>query len=366
MGNLSTSKAVLLALFMALFKNCGVWGFTSLFSHTSRLHYTPTSSRTTTNTQCTALFSSSSSTSNSQQIRRAKDVFTSIDTDGSGTISAEELTELLRVLEIEADPEEAMALFVYLDEDGDGEIGLEDFLPWYNQIAQTAYETAQSFQSLLLGRRTVDHFDPTPVNEDVLRRAIECAIAAPNRSASEPWRFIQAGPETVAKIAALKQKVQQGMETQQGIHSDWTQIPGWIIVTSKLTPSDPEVELEDFRSTACAVQNFMLSMWSEGIGTKWTSGPVQKTQEFAELCGIDTSKEKVVGCIWYGFATGGLVNADPKRRRKGVRPQSYFVMQDGWIKSAAVVSFPHQLRYLILHEVLFLRLFLILFRLMMC
>ena len=66
------------------------------------------------------------------------------------------------------------------------------------------------------------------------------------------------------------------------------------------------------------MQNFMLSMWSEGIGSKWTSGPVQKTQEFADLCGVDTSKEKVVGCIWYGFATGGLKNADPKRRKKDV------------------------------------------------
>jgi hypothetical protein len=62
----------------------------------------------------------------------------------------------------------------------------------------------------------------------------------------------------------------------------------------------------------------MLSMWSENVGTKWTSGPVQKTQEFADLCGVDLTKERVVGCIWYGFATGGTKYADPKRRKKGV------------------------------------------------
>ena len=62
----------------------------------------------------------------------------------------------------------------------------------------------------------------------------------------------------------------------------------------------------------------MLSMWSEGIGTKWTSGPVQKTEEFSQLCGIDTAAERVVGIVWYGFPTGGLVAADPKRRKKGV------------------------------------------------
>jgi hypothetical protein len=47
------------------------------------------------------------------------------------------------------------------------------------------------------------------------------------------------------------------------------------------------------------------------------SGPVQKTKEFADICGIDTEKEKVVGCIWYGFTS--LANADPKRRKKTVR-----------------------------------------------
>lgn len=45
---------------------------------------------------------------------------------------------------------------------------------------------------------------------------------------------------------------------------------------------------------------------------------VQKTQEFADLCGVDTSKERVVGCIWYGYATGGARYADPRRRKNEV------------------------------------------------
>jgi hypothetical protein len=52
------------------------------------------------------------------------------------------------------------------------------------------------------------------------------------------------------------------------------------------------------------------------------SGPVQKTKEFADICGIDTEKEKVVGCIWYGFTS--LANADPKRRKKTVRTTYWY------------------------------------------
>ena len=233
---------------------------------------------------------------------------------------------MLLVLDIDASKEDANALFKYLDGNGDGEIDFDDFLPWYSDAADAAKEVSSSFQSLLIGRRTVDQFDQTPVSDDVLRRAISCAIAAPNRSCSEPWRFIQIGPETVKKFAKLQKEMEVETGSATGVAPtpttaqlmDWTKVPGWCVVTTKLTNDDIGIELDDFKSTSCAVQNFMLSMWSEGIGSKWTSGPVQFTQEFADLCGVDATTERVAGCIWYGFATGGLVNADPKRRKQSV------------------------------------------------
>jgi nitroreductase len=248
----------------------------------------------------------------------AKEVFNKYDADSSGSICSAELGDMLESLDLEASAEEADALFRYLDTDGSGEVSLEEFLPWYNEAVQAVTEVSGNFQGLLQGRRTVDQFDQTPVSDDVLRRAIACAIAAPNRSHSEPWRFIQVGPETVAKFASLKAAMEQDDGNDAAISSRWTKIPGWCVVTTPIHKDDPTQEMDDFRSTSCAVQNFMLSMWSEGIGSKWTSGPVQQTQEFADLCGVDTTTEKVAGCIWYGFATGGLKNADPKRRKKGV------------------------------------------------
>lgn len=254
----------------------------------------------------------------------AKEVFERFDEDDSGYITENELGGMLRMLDIDASDEDADALFKFLDGNDDGYIDFEsDFLPWYTDAAASAKDVAVNFQSLLVGRRTVEKFDRTPVEDDVLKRAIQCAIAAPNRSMSEPWRFIKVGPDTVQKFAQLKSDLTMETTNEDGScvdpnSVDWTKIPGWLVVTTKLTPDDAAVELEDFKSTSCAVQNLMLSLWSEGIGSKWTSGPIQKTQEFADLCGVDTSTERVAGCIWYGFATGGLVNADPKRRKKSV------------------------------------------------
>ena len=205
------------------------------------------------------------SSSTFPEMEHAKEVFNKYDADGSGEICSSELGEMLQSLDLEASDEEASALFRYLDADGDGAISLSEFLPWYQEAVDAAREVSSSFQTLLIGRRTVDYFDQTPVSDDVLRRAVACAIAAPNRSQSEPWRFIQVGKETVGKFASLKEKMERddGGEWAQTT-SDWTSVPGWCVVTTKLSPDDPEKELDDFKSTSCAVQNFMLSMWSEG------------------------------------------------------------------------------------------------------
>jgi len=245
----------------------------------------------------------------------AKEVFDSVDVEGTGTISPSELGSMLRMLDIDATDEDAEALFKYLDADGSGAIGFEEFLPWYLDAAESAKESASTFQGIILGRRTVHQFDKTTVSEDVLERAIKCAISAPNRSGSEPWRFISLGPETVSKVA----KLNKSMGGDEGSFTKWTSIPGWCVVTCKKTPDNPNEEQEDFKSTCCAVQNFMLSMWSEGVGSKWTLGPVQTTKEFADLCGVNTDVERVTGVIWFGFASGGLVNVEPKQRKKGIQ-----------------------------------------------
>jgi len=250
------------------------------------------------------------------------------------------LLGVLESLGLEATLEDADIVFRFLDTDGDGLVVFdEEFLPWYMDAVADATEISRVFQSLLVGRRTVAEFDKTIVDDDILKRAVECAVAAPNRSCNEPWRFLSVGPKTVEKLAVLdkdrtKADAEQGKFTR---FMDWTTVaPGWCVVTMQLpedtyTESDDvEVEIvndetimssilqEDFKSVSCAIQNFMLSMWSEGIGTKWTTGPVQKTPEFADICGIDRSKERVVGIIWYGYATGGTKYADPRRRKLSV------------------------------------------------
>lgn len=256
---------------------------------------------------------------------QARATFDEFDQKGKGRLNSNELNEVLSSLEIDATPEERGYLFSYLDSNGDGFIDFEEFEEWYSSAVEAAEQTSENFRELLMSRRTVNVFDKSPVSDDVLQRAVECAIAAPNRSGSEPWRFIKIGSETVRELRDLNERVttaggdeatSRRRTSSSSSSNDWADVPGWCVVTSKLTPNDPETELQDFRSTSCAMQNFMLSMWSEGVGSKWTEGPTQKTHQFADIVGIDTATEQVVGIIWYGFVSGGLSFADPKQSRK--------------------------------------------------
>jgi nitroreductase len=236
-------------------------------------------------------------------------------------ILQQQLFSMLQTLDIDATKDESDTLFKYLDEDGSGLVTLDEFLPWYAEAVDAAQQTAVGFQNLVKSRRTVNKFDATEVDDGVLRRALECAIAAPNRRGTEPWRFIKLGKKTVGKIVKLREKISGS--GGEGSFVSWTKVPHWIVVTYKRAKPDsgPDGKMqqrEDFKSTCCAIQNFLLSMWSEGIGTKWTDGPLQRTEEFAEICGIDLKEEKLAGVIWYGFAKGGLNRVDAKWRRKGV------------------------------------------------
>ncbi|KAL3908297.1 MAG: hypothetical protein SGILL_008535, partial [Bacillariaceae sp.] len=189
------------------------------------------------------------STLSSSTEAHALEVFEKFASKSSGAVSTSgELFKILCNLDVEATEDESSVLFRYLDEDEDGELDFEDFLPWYLDAVLAATSVAESFQSMLVGRRTIEEFDRTPVGNDVLRRAVQCGIGAPNRSCSEPWRFIQIGPKTVSKVAELNKQAQKTMETEDGASSilDWTKVPGWCVVTTRIS-DDKATEMEDYK-----------------------------------------------------------------------------------------------------------------------
>lgn len=159
------------------------------------------------------------------------------------------------------------------------------------------------FAEILRSRRTVGAFRPDPPPRAIVEQALELACWAPNHRKTEPWRFHWLGRETTAAIVELNATLvaeKKGPDAAAAKRKQWSAVPGWLAVTC-LRSSDPLLQEEDYAACCCAVQNLMLALWSQGIGTKWSTGDVTRHPEYFRLLGVNPDEQRSVGLIWYGY-----------------------------------------------------------------
>ncbi len=67
--------------------------------------------------------------------------------------------------------------------------------------------------------------------------------------------------------------------------------------------SDDELRCqEDYAACSCAIQNLMLILWQQGIGSKWSTGPITRDEHFYDLVWVNKDLESIMGIVWYGYA----------------------------------------------------------------
>ncbi|MFO1352299.1 MAG: nitroreductase [Gammaproteobacteria bacterium] len=156
---------------------------------------------------------------------------------------------------------------------------------------------------LIRTRRTIEEFKPEPAPREALVKALDLARWAPNHRLTEPWRFYLLGRDTAQAIARLNAELvtnKNGPAAGRQKLERWLAMPGWLVVTCNRS-DDALQAREDYAACCCAVQNFMLYLWSAGIGVKWTTGAVTRDPRFYDLIWVDPAAEEVVGLFWYGY-----------------------------------------------------------------
>lgn len=204
------------------------------------------------------------------------------------------------------------------DGDGqDGEAGRE-------LVEESATRDSAAVHRALRSRRTVNSYSADLPRgwEATLRRAVEAATFAPNHKRTEPWRFHLLGPSAIRRVCELNAELvaaKKGDEAGQKKLKRWLSMPGWLVVTCVRCGDAPSMEepaggtREDYAACCCAVQNLCLALHADGLGTKWTTGPVNFDPRFAEAVGLPM-EEYVVGTIWFGEAIGGATPRPPQKR----------------------------------------------------
>ena len=161
-------------------------------------------------------------------------------------------------------------------------------------------------------RSVVKYKGPAP--EAAVERALEAAVHAPNHFLNEPWRFRLLGKETVERIMALN-------DSKRDLFAG---VPGWLMVSVVPTKMEGEDKwnlksLEDHAATACAVQNFMLSLASEGYATKWMTGAMGiPAAKLLEIVQVNPSQEHFMGVIFFGTPATPTSTIDVPKRKIGL------------------------------------------------
>jgi nitroreductase len=160
----------------------------------------------------------------------------------------------------------------------------------------------------LRDRRTVHRFRAQPLPEGALERALAAAIEAPNHHLTEPWRFVHAGRETRQRLLEL------GIELSAA--ATWSALsgparaqleatvirPAELVIVSQVLADRLVTREEDSAAVACAVYGMSLSLWAEGIGSKWSTGGISGHPRVYQALGIDAERERIVGFFWIGYA----------------------------------------------------------------
>lgn len=159
-------------------------------------------------------------------------------------------------------------------------------------------------ETLIKTRRTIHMYKSEKVPDEVVHKAIELALMAPNHRLTFPWRFYRVGLNLKTKIANLQvelkaKKSPMSEVAQIALRKKYLDGGDMLIVAIKKNP-DPEINKEDYATLACSLQNMALYLWDKGYGTKWSTGKVTEHDMIYSELGIKREDFDLCGFFWMG------------------------------------------------------------------
>lgn len=170
-------------------------------------------------------------------------------------------------------------------------------------IVPVTTAAGEAVLAVLRSRRTVHDFRAEAVPDALIERAVELACWAPNHHRTEPWHFYLLGPRTrlaLARLNAEQVRATRGERAAEIKQQRWLAMPGWLLLTCDRNPERVR-EQEDYAACCCAAQNLLLALWAQGVGAKWSTGEVTRSDAFYTELDITPENEFVVGMFWYGW-----------------------------------------------------------------
>lgn len=206
-------------------------------------------------------------------------------------------------------------------------------------------ERAAVYKAIETRRDVRDQFRPDPLPDDLVRRLLQAAHAAPSVGFMQPWSFIlvddadvkqraweafsRANDEAAAMFSDAQRDRYRSLKLE-GIRK----APLSICVTCDPDRAGPVVlgrthnPRMDAFSTVCAIQNLWLAARAEGVGVGWVS--IFRDRDVRELLGIP---ERIEIIAWLCLGYVDELYEEPELAVKGWRqrlPMDELVFRDRW------------------------------------
>lgn len=166
------------------------------------------------------------------------------------------------------------------------------------------------FLKLAQQRRTIYQFIDQKVEASKLNQCLEAAIWAPNHGLTQPWRFYVIGDQTqqaltqlYAKLRADKRAIADSQE-HKAIYlkaCEHFMANPQIVIVGQVCSLDSIKSKEDYAACACAIQNFQLAAWEQGLGVQWSTGPIINHEKTYQILGIDPAEVELIGILYMGY-----------------------------------------------------------------
>ena len=164
-------------------------------------------------------------------------------------------------------------------------------------------------KTAIFERRTIHAFNSKKVDEKLIFDAINAANQAPCHKLTFPWRFYSISSSKRNEILKLAIDIKNSQtllnENSKKLIRDKFLNPSHLIVSSQILNKDKLIEKEDYAACSCAIQNLAISLASNEVSIKWSTGEIIRSKEIYNILNIDSESEEIIGFIWVGYGKKG-------------------------------------------------------------
>jgi nitroreductase len=152
-------------------------------------------------------------------------------------------------------------------------------------------------------RRSIYLYTDQPVSPDIVARALRLAMLAPNHHRTAPWRFFVFAGAARERLATAYEAVARrvGRDVDRARETAYV-APVQIVVACVPALDNPKVKRpEEEFATAAAVENLLLALASEGVGSMLKTGQLVESDEVLAMLGLDPQRATVMAVVNVGY-----------------------------------------------------------------